>query len=171
MTNNALKIYVISLVKNRPFMIEKTHCGIRYLVLNILFKFHFNSFFFQVISMSHLRSFNPRWRKETSPMSKHSYETQSKKVSFVILTDSSSRWRFSLCQGLLNIIFFIHNNSLFAKNVNVFQGRRKGKFQSLCSFQWKPVESLPWTDNPSSESKYTIMTDRERIRKRSLLWH
>ena len=128
-------------------------------------------FFFQVISMSRLRSFNPRWRKETSPMSKHSYETQSKKVSFVILTDSSSRWRFSLCQGLLNIIFFIHNSSLFAKNVNVFQGRRKGKFQSLCSFQWKPVESLPWTDNPSSESKYTIMTDRERIRKRSLLWH
>ena len=29
-TNNALKICIISLVKNRPFMIEKSHCGIRY---------------------------------------------------------------------------------------------------------------------------------------------
>ena len=59
-TNNALKICIISLVKNMPFMIEKSHCGIRYLVLNILFKFHFNSFFFQVISMSRLCFFNPR---------------------------------------------------------------------------------------------------------------
>lgn len=54
---------------------------------------------------------------------------------------------FHCVKVCLTLSFFIHNSSLFAKNVNVFQGRRKGKFQSLCSFQWKPVESLPWTDN------------------------
>ena len=46
---------------------------------------------------------------------------------------------FHCVKVCLTLSFFIHNSSLFAKNVNVFQGRRKGKFQSLCSFQWKPV--------------------------------